>query len=1148
MGRMTRNPSGRWLASFVVLLLALISSGRAKAEPLTTNSLSTEALAALKQFQVPSKLKIDLWANEPFLQNPVAFNFDEKGRAYVCETFRLGQGVDDIRGIMDWLDEELASRSVSERLLEMKRHLGSRFPSYTNQSERIRLIEDANGRGQATRSTVFADQFNTALDGIGAGVLPWKGNVYYANIPNLWLLSDTNHDGVADTRKSLAYGFGVRVGFLGHDLHGLKMGPDGRIYFSIGDRGAYIKTSEGKVVDNCESGSVFRCNPDGSDLELFAYGLRNPQDLVFDELGNLFTGDNNSDSGDKARWVYVMEGSDNGWRVGYQFMENPYSRGPFNAEKLWYPSFPGQAAYIVPPIANVADGPSGVAYFPGTGLPDSFRNHFFLVDFRGGPANSGIHSFRLNPQGAGFKLIEDQHFIWNVLATDVKFGVDGGVYFTDWVEGWGMTGKGRIYRAHDPMTDSSKLVSETKRLLAEGMGKRSDAQLAKLLEHPDIRVRQAAQFELADRGITSLKNLSAIAAKNSSPLARLHAIWTIGQVCRNFQTPRQTPETQKALGLLTTLLEDESPEVRAQAAKIIGEQHIEAAPAKLISLLADSSSRVRSFAALSLGKLKCQHAVQPIFEMLRENNDVDPFLRHAGVMGLAGINDFPEILRGATNESDSVRMGCLLVMRRMRRDEMALFLRDRSPALVLEAARAIHDEPINGAMAELAGVITSPLLEKFSSSRILPESQPLGSSKDPGTWRHGGARSKSDSEALLRRVIDANLRLGSSDGATALVELAGKPDYASAMCAEALDALAHWEHPSGRDRVTGLWRPAVGHREAVPAVKALDAQLSGLLTTSNDVVRIAAMRAAAILKPPAGSRTISRLFADSSTSAEVKIEALHALEVLDRAALKQSLELGLKDSQESVRKAATQIQARLGDPQSFDTILSALDQGTIGEKQVALAALAASTNAQADTLLSTWLDKLQAGAVPKEVALDILTAAKSRSNNDIQEKLKKYESSKSPNDPLAQFQETLFGGDALKGRKVFFERPETQCVRCHKAGATAGSDVGPDLSHIASQHDRAYLLESVLLPNKQIAPGFDSVTVVLKSGDVLGGVLKSENETELVLASADAGITRIKKDQIQSRRKALSPMPEGFGQLLPKADLRDLIEFLSSLK
>jgi quinoprotein glucose dehydrogenase len=101
---------------------------------------------------------------------------------------------------------------------------------------------------------------------------------------------------------------------------------------------------------------------------------------------------------------------------------------------------------------------------------------------------------------------------------------------------------------------------------------------------------------------------------------------------------------------------------------------------------------------------------------------------------------------------------------------------------------------------------------------------------------------------------------------------------------------------------------------------------------------------------------------------------------------------------------------------------------------------------------------------------------------------------------------------------------------------------------VASQKDRHYLLESVILPNKQIAQGFDSVTVVLKDGDVQAGVLKSETPTELVLNSADHGAVTLKKADIQSRRAALSPMPEGLGQILSKEDLRNLVEFLSSLK
>src|SRR6266446_4984519 len=140
---------------FVFLLAISIPGARAQHQlpdgvlPPKIAPTSDEGELAIKKFQVASGLKVDLWAAEPLLANPVAFNFDEKGRAYVCETFRLNAGVDDIRQLMDWLDEELASRSADDRLAEMKRHLGDRFATYSEQSERISLLEDRHGLGKA---------------------------------------------------------------------------------------------------------------------------------------------------------------------------------------------------------------------------------------------------------------------------------------------------------------------------------------------------------------------------------------------------------------------------------------------------------------------------------------------------------------------------------------------------------------------------------------------------------------------------------------------------------------------------------------------------------------------------------------------------------------------------------------------------------------------------------------------------------------------------------------------------------------------------------------------------------------------------------------------------------------------------------------
>ena len=1109
-----------WAFCFCALVaLPAVAQHQLSSAP-STNAVaaSAEAEQAIKGFQLAPGLKVDLWAAEPMVLNPVAFNFDEKGRLYLCETFRLGSGVDDIRGIMSWLDEELAARTVDDRLAAMKRHLGTRFATYSEKSERIRLLEDRSGSGKADHATVFADGFNTPLDGIAAGVLPRKGNVWYANIPNLWVLRDTNADGIADFRKSLHYGFGLRVGFLGHDLHGLTFGPDGKLYFSMGDRGSNIKVADGRYVGEPESGCVFRCNPDGSDLEVFSYGLRNPQDLVFDDYGNLFTGDNNSDSGDQARWVYVVEGADNGWRAGYQFLEDPYSRGPFNQEKLWYPAFEGQAAYIVPPITNISSGPSGVAYFPGTGLSASFEKHFFLVDFRGGVANSGIHSFTLKPKGAGFQLTNPDHLIWNVLPTDVKFGPGGGIYFTDWVGGWDKPGKGRIYRIHDPALDGDRLVMETKRLLAEGMEQRSLKDLATLLSHRDKRVRQEAQFELADRGLKAVKTFAKVARDETHQLARIHSIWGLGQVISKFQEPASEPELKPALDLLVQLLADNDLEVRAQAARALGDASERRRPAggtlpALASLLRDKEPRVRFFAALSVGKSGHREALPALRQMLLENDDRDPWLRHAGVMALTGIGDLDQLILQATNHSRAIRMATLLAMRRLHRAEIAMFLKDTDSAIVLEAARAINDEPIDGAMSDLANI-------------------------------NLGAAS---SEPLVRRVLNANFHFGTAESAQTLAGFANRADLSEAMRVEALEELAEWTHPSGRDRVVGLWRPVAAARQPDTAADALQRVFGEITGSAPEKVQVAAIHAAGSLGMAKSMPLLAGLITNTTISAQIRVEALKAAGALDKTRLEDLLSIARTDQNEELRKAAATLEVLLGSSKATARLAATLDRGTTGEKQAALLALGSVDDPAADDLLAQWLDSLRAGKVQKELQLDLLDAAVKRSSPLLKQKLAEYQASKPKDDPLAEYRETLFGGSSSRGKKVFFDKPEAQCVRCHRIEGI-GADVGPDLSHIAAQKDREYFLESIVLPNKQIAQGFDSVMVTLKNDETYVGVLKSETADQLVINSPQTGLMTIKKGDIQSRKKSLSPMPEGIGQILSRQDIRNLIEFLSKLK
>ena len=440
--------------------------------------------------------------------------------------------------------------------------------------------------------------------------------------------------------------------------------------------------TEGRDLVCLDTGAVLRCEPDGSALEIFATGLRNPQGLSFDRFGNLFTGDNNSDSGDKARWVHVVEGGDSGWRIGYQYLKEPVARGPWNAEKLWHPRWEGQAAYILPPLINIADGPSGVACEPGASLmPDRYRDRFFLCDFRGASGQSGIRSIAMEPEGASFKVINSDRFVWGVEATDLEFGPDGALYLTDWIEGAGATatGKGRIRTVFDPARAADPRVREVKTLLAQGMAGRPDEELARLLGHPNMRVRQEAQFALAAKGTAAIATLAGRAKPGNDRFARIHAIWGLGQVGRT------APAALEAVG---PLLHADDAEVRAQAARVLGDARW--APSGRGTRRRGSATPARASAFLPrsawAGCAAARRSGRSL-GLLRDNADRDPYLRHAAVMGLAGIGDTGALLAASSDPSVSARMGVLLALRRLERPEVARFLDDPEPLLVLEAAR-----------------------------------------------------------------------------------------------------------------------------------------------------------------------------------------------------------------------------------------------------------------------------------------------------------------------------------------------------------------------------------------------------------------------------------------------------------------------------
>ena len=251
-----------------------------------------------------------------------------------------------------------------------------------------------------------------------------------------------------------------------------------------------------------------------------------------------------------------------------------------------------------------------------------------------------------------------------------------------------------------------------------------------------------------------------------------------------------------------------------------------------------------------------------------------------------------------------------------------------------------------------------------------------------------------------------------------------------------------------------------------------------------------------------------------------------------------------------MRKEALRFESKLKPSNAIEQIANKLRDGTIGEKQGALGTLAAMNDPAADQLLNSWMDKLMKGDVAKELQLDVLDAASKRNNPDLKAKLAAYEAKVAKGDQLEPYRVALYGGNKEEGRKIFFERPEAACVRCHKikGDTTEGGEVGPELTHVGSRQNRDYILESIVLPNKKIAEGFQTLIVTTKDGTAYAGIVKAENNSELILNSPEDGIVTIKKSDITSRQQGQSSMPEGLAAILSKQDLRNLVEYLAELK
>jgi len=255
--------------TFVALLsLCLCGAVRAQDSPARlireSDALTPEQERA--KLHVPDGFTVQLFASEPMINKPINMAFDARGRLWVSSTVEYPYAAAKER----WADAQ-----------------GSRVK---DSRDAIKILEDTDGDGSADKVTDFADGLN-----IPTGVLPWhkpedKDGCIAWSIPNIWYFADTDGDGKCDKREVL---FGP-LGFE-KDTHGMcssfRLGADGWVYATHGfNNTSHFRAKDGSTLE-LHSGNVFRFRPDGSRVEIWAWGQVNPFGLCWDRRGNLYSAD-----------------------------------------------------------------------------------------------------------------------------------------------------------------------------------------------------------------------------------------------------------------------------------------------------------------------------------------------------------------------------------------------------------------------------------------------------------------------------------------------------------------------------------------------------------------------------------------------------------------------------------------------------------------------------------------------------------------------------------------------------------------------------------------------------------------------------------------------------------------------------------------
>lgn len=547
---------------------------------------------ALRGIKGAEDLQISLFAHEPMLVNPTNMDMDEKGRVWVCEGYNY-------------------------------RYTLNPGNPYKKEGDRIVILEDSNGDGLADKQTVFyqGEDINSAL-----GIAVLGNKVIVSRSPGVFVFTDENNDGVADKKDTLFTG----ISGLEHDhaIHAFNFGPDGKLYFNFGNEGKGLKDKYGKPVKDISGreiianghpwrqGMVFRCDMDGSNVEILGHNFRNPYEVAEDAYGTLWQSDNDDDGNRGVRINYVMTYGNYGFTdemTGASWPEKRINLEDSIPYRHWHLNDPG----VVPNMLQTGAGsPTGILVYEGDLLPERFRGQLIHCD--AGP--NVVRSYAIVPEGAGYSatvnnIAEGTGDNW-FRPSDVCVAPDGSLFISDWYDP-GVGGhqvkdfaRGRIFRV-TPKNHKGYKIPLPNLSSAEGA--------ITALRSPNLSTRYLAWQKLNSMGEAAAPALEKLYASENSRF-RARALWLLSKI------------PSKGMDYVKDALKDKDPNIRITALRAALQVKADTI-AMIRPLLRDENMQVKREAALALHHNSSKEAPAVWAQLAQQYNGKDRWYLEA--LGIA---------------------------------------------------------------------------------------------------------------------------------------------------------------------------------------------------------------------------------------------------------------------------------------------------------------------------------------------------------------------------------------------------------------------------------------------------------------------------------------------------------------------------------